>query len=132
MRTAPEYVDGDLFELTQEVLAKMRGDAAAVVNTSFIPVPDGIPEYAKAGIRNRHIERANAQTELRATIALWAGWHKGAGRKDSEIYRLFYLTYGMDIMGAQTLGATDATALREKLQTRLVSANVVPDQSCAY
>lgn len=127
-RSAPEFVDGDLHELTQEVLARMRGEAAAVVNTSFIPVPVDAPGYIQASIRGKHMERAAAQTKLRETLALWAGWQKNhKGRKDSEIYRLFYLTYGTDIATAQTLGAVDAEALRNKLQSRLDEMGVVSE-----
>lgn len=125
-RSAPEFVDGDLHELTQEVLAKMRGEAAAVVNTSFIPVPLDAPGYVQASVRNKHIERAAAQARLRDTLALWAGWQRDhQGRNDSQIYRLFYLTYGTDMASAQLLGATDADALRTKLQSKLDSAGVV-------
>lgn len=125
-RSGPEYVDGDLHELTQEVLAKMRGDAARVMNTSFIPVPAGAAPYVVASIQRKHHERAAAQGPLRDTIALWAGWQKAhKNRSDSEIYRLFFLTYGMDMLSAQTLGATDAEALRAKLQARLDAHGIV-------
>ena len=126
-RTAPEYVDGDLHELLPEVLAKMRGEAAAVVNTSFIPVPEGVPSYVAASIRKKHLDRAEAQTHLRATLALWAGWQRDHnGRSDSQIYRLFYVMYGTDMGTAQTLGATDAETLRAKLQSKLDEVGVVP------
>ena len=128
-RSGPEYVDGDLYELTQEVLAKMRGDADRVIGTGFIPIPEGVAPYVAAGIRNKHLARAAAQVELRKTISLWAGWQQQINsRADSEIYRLFYLTYGTDVLTAQTLGATDAEVLREKLQRRLNEHNVVPAQ----
>lgn len=129
-RSAPEFVDGDLHELTQEVLRKMRGEAASVLDTSFIPVPmhlEGTP--AAYAIRNKHHARAAAQGRLRDTLALWAGWQRShKGRSDSEIYRLFFLTYGTDMLTAQTLGATEAEDLRAKLQGRLDSNGIVPAQ----
>lgn len=129
-RSAPEFVDGDLFELTQDVLAKMRGDADHVTNTGFIPVPYDVPPYVAASIRKKHVDRADAQQMLRGTIALWAGWQKQHhGRSDSEIMRLFYLTYGTDVLTAQTLGAAEAYQLRDKLQERLNSQGVVAAQS---
>ncbi len=125
-RTAPAYVDGDLFELTQEVLAKMRGEAAAVVNTSFIPIPAGVDGYVAQGIRNRHMATAAAQGRLRDTLALWAGWLRSHhGRNDSQIYRTLYVTYGIDMASAQTLGATEAEELRAKLQAKLDKEGVV-------
>lgn len=126
-RSAPEFVDGDLFELTQEVMMKMRGEAERVVNTGFIPVPHDQPAYVQKGIQNRHIERAVAQNDLRSTLALWAGWQKDhKGRNDSQIYRLFFLTYGIDMLSAQALGTREASELREKLQQRLNVVGVVP------
>lgn len=127
-RTAPEFVDGDLHELTQEVLAKMRGEAASVMSTEHIPVPQNLAGTpAEYVIKTRHFQRAAAQSKLRDTLALWAGWQKAhKGRSDSEIYRLFFLTYGMDLLSAQTLGATDAESLRVKLQTKLDAAGVIP------
>ena len=125
-RSAPAYVDGDLHELTQEVLAKMRGEADAVMNMGFIPVPLDAPKFVQRAIEAKHIARASAQVQLRDTLALWAGFQKDhKGRNDSQIYRLFYNTYGMDILTAQTLGANDAEVLREKLQLRLNQLNVI-------
>lgn len=124
-RKGPEYVDGDLIEVHPEWLARMRGEADAVVNTNFIPIPQGVPDYVAAGIKKKALARAVAQGELREVLKLWAGWRKHLGQGDQQIYRLFYLTYGMDMLTAQTLGATDATALREKLSNRLLSNGVV-------
>lgn len=126
-RSAPEFVDGDLIELTQEVLRKMRGEVAAAVNTSFVPVPPDLKgTAAEYAIKTRHFARAAAQGPLRDTLALWAGWQKNLkGRTDSQIYRLFFLTYGMDMLTAQTLGAADADALRMKLQAKLDKHGIV-------
>jgi superfamily II DNA or RNA helicase len=125
-RTAPAYVDGDLFELSQETMARMRGEADAVISTSSIPMPQGLPAYAERAIEARHIERASSQARLRDTLALWAGWQRDhKGYTDSEIYRLHYITYGMDMLSAQVLNAVDADALRMKLQKQLDSHGVV-------
>lgn len=118
-RSAPEFVDGDLCELTADVLAKMRGDIDKAPNTY------GLEPYIAAGVMNRFAEKCATQNELRATIALWAGWHKSNGRQDSEIYRLFYLTYGTDILSAQTLARKDADELNVKLRARLGEVGVI-------
>lgn len=128
-RSAPEFVDGDLFEISQEVLMRMRGEAAAVMRTDNIPVPMGVPAYVEQSIRTKHMHRAAAQSRLRDTLSMWAGWQREIkGRSDSEIYRAFYITYGADILSVQTLGETDADALREKLQAKLNAANIVMRQ----
>lgn len=118
-RSAPEFVDGDLCELTADVLAKMRGDIDKPPNTY------GLEPYIAAGVMNRFAEKCAQQEELRATIALWAGWHRSNGRQDSEIYRLFYLTYGTDVLSAQVLPRKDAEALNLLLRTRLDEVGVV-------
>lgn len=122
-RSAPEFVEGDLFELDPEVLARMRGEIDEFDGPAAIPY--GASEIVKASILKKKWERDTVQRDLRNTIATWAGWHKrDHGRTDSEIYRLFYLSYGVDIMKAQTLPAAEATELRNKLQAKLDLAQI--------
>lgn len=124
-RSSPQFVDGDLHELTADVLAKMRGELAAFDNP-FVPIPAGMTGVAAQGIRNRALERQQAQGLLRNTIAVWAGWHKrDFKRSDREINRLFYLAYGIDILTAQTLKPKEANELTQQLQKRLDSAQVI-------
>lgn len=122
-RSGPEFVEGDLTELTQEVLAKMRGDADKVVGPCY--TPQGVEPHVAGAIENRHRQRAVAQGHLRNTLALWAGWQRSKGRDDSFIYRLFYLTYSVDMATAQTLGTPEAEELRGKLERKLNTENVV-------
>ncbi len=102
----------------------MRGDADAVINSDAL-IPYGAAPYVVAGIRNRHHEKVQAQLSLRSTLELWAGWQRSQGRCDSEIYRLFYLKYGTDMLTACTYATKDAELLREKVQANLDAASVV-------
>jgi len=122
-RTRVEFVQGDVTEIAPAVLAIMRGDIAAFDAPPSMPY--GVDDMVRAGIRNRHAARCEAQDELRATIALWAGYHRDQGRDDSQIYRLFYLTYGVDVLGAQVLKRKEAEALTLRLQIRLDEAGVI-------
>lgn len=123
-RSSPEFVDGDLHELTADVLAIMRGNIAAFDNP-FVPIPPGVGAIAAQGIKNKALERQQAQGVLRNTIAVWAGWHKrDFNRTDREINRLFYLAYGVDILTAQTLKPKEANELTVKLQARLDVAQI--------
>lgn len=115
-RSAPEHVDGDMIELSAEAMASLRGEVAHV-DSAFFP-PKGLPEMAAAGALKRHRARQQAQTQLRHTIALWAGLWKAEGFDDSHSYRRFYHLFGLDVMTAQALGAPDA----EKLQTRVADS----------
>ena len=78
-------------------------------------IPYGATEIVAAAIRKRWLDRQDAQTELRASIAAWAGVLHHGGAPDSEIYRRFYHRFGVDIMTAQSLNAADARELKGRL-----------------
>lgn len=122
-RTAPEYVDGDLHELTPEVLASLRGKVAQIDGAPRIP--QSLDPMAARGLMNRHHERQQAQHALREQIALWAGWQTHQGRDDSQSYRVFYHTFGIDVLSAQALGRPDAEALTLKIKTLLDRHGVI-------
>lgn len=127
LRSGPEWVDGDLFELDAETLAKMRGAVAKVDQ----PVEEAVKAYHQELIHKRapaisipkHLRRFEgnliAQKEavggLRDIMAWWAGHHRAAGRDDSEVFRRFYLKFGTDWLTAQTLAADAALTLAERV-----------------
>lgn len=94
-------VDGDLTLLTRETCAAMRAavqletPAAIAERVAFVAGP-----VAGAGAANRQIEKLAAQARLAEAIAVWSGYQRAAGRSDSEIYRRWYLTMGMDMSTA--------------------------------
>lgn len=116
-RSSPVYVDGDLFELDAETLARMRGEIARIDANPVIPY-GAAPEVAGA-IRKRHWERQGAQATLRNAIAWWAGLQEALGNSESESYRRFYFEFGVDVAGAQTLGAREAQELTERINLEL-------------
>ena len=113
-RNAPEFVDGDLFELDPDTLARLRGDAERNV-TASPKLPYGLEPYAIRGVQNRHAEKIRVQYELRNAMANWAGYRKAEGMSDSEIYRRFYYTFNIDILTAQSLGLADSNMLYSKI-----------------
>ncbi len=117
-RHAPEVVDGDLYELSPEVLARMRGEEIDV--TTFAPViPVGASFAIAQSIKNRFLETQQAQRRLRDTIATWAGGEKHFGKSDKEILKTFYFRFGLDVSSAMALGRADAQALEERVQARM-------------
>lgn len=115
-RSLPKQVDGDLIELTPDVLAAMRGEVAAFDQGKF-KIPCGADDKTVARLSNLHADNQQAQTELRECIALWAGVEQQVnGLDDHEIYRKFYHSYGIDVMSAQTLKAKDARKLTASLR----------------
>lgn len=111
-RGSPDVVDGDLAELTPEVLARMRGEIS-VADTLRIPVGVG-PEVVGA-IRRNHRERMEAQQVLRERMALWGGQRTARGISLAEAQREFYLRYGVDVAAAQMLNRAEALALTERI-----------------
>ncbi len=111
-RSSPEHVEGDLYELDPTVLAQLRGEISRIDDVARIP--SGLTLPAELAIKKRHKMRQEAQHELRASIAQWAGYHHPA-LNDAEIYRKFFYTFGTDILTAQTLNTADAEKLKNTI-----------------
>lgn len=118
-RSGPEFVDGDLYELDPDVLAQMRNEVIGARETPEamrdrltamnVPMP-GVMSNVK-----RQKERLDALVKLDLKLAEWAGYRRAEGLSDSEIFRKFYLTYGVSWLEAQALKAADADKLRERI-----------------
>lgn len=108
-RTAPEFVDGELGELTQEALDAMAREIRAIDYT--VTATDG----RSGAIRAAQIERQRAQQELRYALSVWGGWRVHHGESIGLAQRRFFHTFGVDVGTAQTLGAREATELRDKV-----------------
>jgi len=122
-RSKPEFVEGDLLELDSAVLEQMRNAARTALD-----VPSGVsqlPAAAQAGFKARHREKIAAQMDLRSAIATWAGWKLQHGRLDEhEAYRLFWITFGYDVLTAQTLNHADSEQLQARIAAELAAHNV--------
>jgi superfamily II DNA or RNA helicase len=118
-RSGPEFVDGDLHELDPATLAEMRGavDRVDMDKEDFRAdmASRNVPQLGQLAGVKRHVATQEAQDALRGSIAMWAGHERAAGRNDSESYRKFYLTFGVDVMSAQALKAKDADELRVRI-----------------
>lgn len=119
-RNHPDFVDGDLIELDAYTLAMMRGEILAI-DKPVETVKQGLSHGGASDVvinsaAKNHRLRQEAQAELRGGIAQWAGYRRAENRCDSEIYRLFYFKFGMDILTAQTLGRSDAEKLNLKVR----------------
>lgn len=119
VRSGPEYVDGDLLELDAETLAQMRAEVVGARETpeamrdrlTGMRVP---PAGVMANVK-RQGERIDALVKLDHTLSQWAGYRRAEGMSDSEIFRKFYLTYGVSWIEAQALKAAEADKLRERI-----------------
>ena len=125
-RSAPNLVDGDIFEYSPELLAMLRGDIAKV---------DAAPTFYTGEnayfMRQGHVNRQIQQKYLRDHIALWAGSH--AEHSDRVNYRRFFHRFGVDVMTAMSLSTSEARDLRKKiaddLERRAIINNIlVPEE----
>lgn len=112
-RSGPQHVDGDLGELDPAVLARMRGESDRVLLTPEQVAQEirdkyGPPVAQHAAAKN-HIKWQWAQAELRGAIEQWCGYRKAEGHDDSTMMRLFYFTFGVDILSAQGIRSITET-----------------------
>jgi superfamily II DNA or RNA helicase len=112
-RGLPEFVDGDLTELDEKTLSRLRGEIARIDGQAHPPAH--LAPYIQQAIITKHQARSDAQHNLRANIAMWAGYLKHSGNEDSEIYRQFYFNFNTDVLTAQTLNVADAIVLSDRI-----------------
>lgn len=118
-RSGPVQVEGDLYELDPTVLAQMRNEVVGARETPEamrdrltqlgVPVPGVMANVKRQG------QRIDALVKLDHTLSVWAGYRRAEGLSDSEIFRKFFLSFGLSWLEAQALKATDADKLRERI-----------------
>lgn len=121
-------VDGDLLELDPATLAAMRGELAQALPTLETYraklSAQGLPHTHVLGNAKHHYAKLQAAENLRDAMAWWAGEKRAAGQCDQEIYRRFYLTFGLDWLGAQMLGRADMDALAARIDEKLTAPSL--------
>lgn len=111
IRSSPEAVEGDLFQLSPEVLARMRGEVDAAPK-----FPHGATLEVTGAIKKRWRERQEAQGGLRAAMEQWGGARRAAGDTDRIMQRRFFVQFGVDVLSAQALPRADAAELEQKVR----------------
>lgn len=119
-RGSPEQVDGDLAEMSPELLAKLRGDIAqatgSIDDERWRLQKTGLPAKMIMAQVKHHDARLQTLAALRDAMAVWGGrWH-AAGESDSMIQRRWYLTFGIDVASAQALKRAEAAELLERVK----------------
>lgn len=123
-RSRPEFVDGDLFELDPDLLAKLRGEADRILDPNPY-IPPSMPTPAAFGLQKQHRLRREAQLCLGELIDLWAGWQHHQGHDARAAYRRFFFAFGVDVATARTLGRPEAEKLAADIQQVLDLNHVV-------
>lgn len=114
-RTLPQQVDGDLIELSPEVLARMRGEIdesdAMPIISPYLPI--GAQKKQQADYHARMAE----QYALRDVMMRWGGGAAGAHIGHEQMrQREFFLRFGVDVWTALMLRRADAEELRHRIE----------------
>ena len=123
-RSGPEFVDGDLAELDAAALARLRGEAELPSEEQYGKWLSSrhVPELGHLRAMRLHRERLEAQAKLRDAIERWGAEQRARGRPDSESYRRFWHSYGVDVLTAQTKSTEE---MRELARILLTQAAIV-------
>lgn len=124
-RSTPEQVEGDVIELSPEILQELR---QRVANTDG-PAPAHGTDIVGLSIRKNHRERQQAQYTLRKIMDLWSVWrHHCSGETVPDMHRRFWFTYGVDVLTAMTLGVREAAQLEARVRAEMQAAGVIRAQ----
>jgi superfamily II DNA or RNA helicase len=126
-RQTPKQVEGDLVELSEEVMQRMRGELGLVDQT----VAEAHNRFSKfatsemmlAGMMKNHKNRTESQLKLRSAMASWGGYQTYFGLNDREIQKRFYSAFAIDVMSAQSLNKKDAEKLNSEINSVLEILN---------
>lgn len=118
-RGSPSMVDGDLAEMSPELLARLRGEIEQAVGS----VDDerwrlqrtGLPARMIMSNVKQHAERLETLGALREAMAIWGGRYHAQGENDAMIQRRFFHAFGVDVLSAQALKRADAQALLDRI-----------------
>lgn len=104
-RTGPEAVDGDLLELSSEVLASLRIAVAKVAMPNDVfREQEHIRTLPAAWIGSnvkKHDAHRVAQAKLQNAMAWFGGEKRALGYSDSRLFREFFLVFGYDWLSVQ-------------------------------
>ena len=118
-RGTPESVDGELAEMSEDLLARLRGEIDKPV-----AVPYGATAIVVASVKKMHRERGDAQRMLRGLMSYYGGYLTSLGDDIGMQQRKFYINFGIDVLSAMALNKADAIALAARVMEVLREANV--------
>lgn len=118
-RSTPAAVDGDLTELDPETLARLRQEVAEADQSTDDYrrwlASRHVPRHNFIENTRRHEEKQEAQARLRGAMEAWVRRALSTGLRDREVHRLFFHTFGVDVLTARALGRAEAEQLTERV-----------------
>jgi hypothetical protein len=122
-RGTPEAVDGELAEMSPELLARLRGE----IDKPLV-IPYGAAPVVVASVKKNYREGCAAQASLRDMMALYGGWRLMQGDDIGMTQRRWMFTFGCDVLTAKALNRSDAAELEARVRAVLIGAGVaVPE-----
>jgi hypothetical protein len=123
-RSAPDKVAGDLTWLDPQVIADLMA-AAVDVNANDRELEARARDLHIPQIGQKNFVRAQqtaiqSQKTLRELIAYWAGLRPDLSIPDAQ--RLFFITFGVDVLTAQGLDRAGADALAVSIGSKINEA----------
>lgn len=118
-RGTPDMVDGDLAEMSPELLARLRGEA-----DKPLIIPYGATPVIEGAVRKKHRERLAARDELVSVMALWGGWRTSEGDGVAEQQRRFFHQFGTDVLSAQGMNRADCATLQSRIESVLTKNKI--------
>lgn len=117
-RDRPEQVDGNLFELSPDALAKLRGstviESPAALKSRMAYM--GASDVAINGALKHRRNQIDTLTDLKDAINWWGAHREAAGDTRENAYKRFFVEFGTDVLSAQSLPRKDAAALTERIR----------------
>jgi superfamily II DNA or RNA helicase len=127
-RSAPEYVDGVLQELTADALRALGVQIAKVDEAA--QYPRGASAEIVGAIFKRHAAKREAIQRLRYLMQVWGGYFINTGLSLDEAQSRFYFAFAIDVGTAQTLNAKDAGELSDRILKSIRALHIdLPDNS---
>lgn len=113
-----QQVDGNLLLLDRDRCEQMRAamqleSPASMADRVLHATGNAAAATAKL---NQQMARHHSQQRLQHAIAQWAAIQRAKGRDDGQSYKRFYLTTGVDVWTAQTLGRQEMDALANTVE----------------
>ena len=121
-RQTIDQVEGNLTELDARVLMALR-ETVRLETPESMADRVGYVAGAPAGIAafRRQTERIETQHKLAEAIDLWAGAQRDAGLRIEEMYRLFYSTFGVDVLSAQNRKSREMAELQSHIERDIIA-----------
>lgn len=118
-RSSPAAVEGDLAEMSPEMLAKLRGEVEEADRTVEQErarlLATGLPHVPLMAQVKHHAARLETQAALRHAMGVWGGCRRAEGLSDSQMQRLFFHRFGIDVLTAQMLKRAEAQTLLDRI-----------------